>query len=262
MNCEVRKHGLMIDETAMLPTPNIKLGAFHVSDERRDTRHECRKGLTMVEALIAVAIIAAMTAGFLVVSNRVRTQSQIQVTKSTLAMLDTALQQYYDEEKTYPPDVNYANPGSLGSPDIQMALGATVAPFVNPPTSGYVADYVDARSIEVLYYYLNRVSQSGQILGKLPDSSVLGKAVKFDANNKPLPTNASDPTVLIQFTDTSGKVTNVSLLRVVDAWGMPLQYIRVRQSPYNVENTNFPLIRSAGPDRIFGTADDIVNKKN
>ena len=221
-----------------------------------------KAGLTMIEILIAVALIALLAGGMFFVSGRAREQAKIELTKSTLAMLDTALEQYYDYGKTYPPDVEYAGPGTPPTRSLSYAFdptGGAVLLSMNPSNPAYELDYVDAQSVEVLYYYLNRVPQSRAILSKLHDAAISAKAVKLDANNKPLASKPTDPTLVITITG----VGDVGLFRVVDTWNMPLRYIRYRD-PANltVENTNFPLLRSAGPDRVFGTADDIVNRKN
>jgi prepilin-type N-terminal cleavage/methylation domain-containing protein len=71
--------------------------------------YELRKtGLTMIEILIAVAILALLAGGIFLVGGKAKEQAKIELTKSTMMMLDTALEQYYDYGKTYPPDVNYA----------------------------------------------------------------------------------------------------------------------------------------------------------
>jgi len=212
-------------------------------------RYKTAKALTMIELLIAVAIVALLVSGIFLVSGRVREQAKIRQTESTLAMLDTALEQYYDFDKSYPPDVNYAKPGTPPTRSLPYALEPTSGlAVVNPAT----ADYYDAQSIEVAYYYLNRVPQSRVVLNRLPESAVSAKAVKFEASGKPLPSRVFDPNVVVTI---NGK--DVGLFRVVDAWNMPLRYIRRAN-----DDKNFPRIESAGPDRKFGTADDIVNKKN
>ena len=79
-------------------------------------------------------------------------------------------------------------------------------------------------------------------------------AVRLDATTKkPLKSDVDDPNVIISIA--GGQ--DAGLFRVVDSWNMPLEYIRRAN-----DEKNFPLIRSAGPDRIFGTEDDIVNRKN
>ena len=218
-------------------------------------RKKQTKALTMVEIMIVVAVIAMLAGGIFFVSSKAGESARQELVKSTLAALDTALEQYYDYAKAYPPDVNYANPGNLGNPDIQMALNASGGLSLSPPNGAYQNDPY-AESVEVLYYYLNRVPQSRAVLGKLPESAVSSKAAKLDAFNKPLASRSTDPNIMITING-----NDVSLFRVVDPWNMPLQYTQYRVNS-SIPSTNFPLLRSAGPDRKYGTSDDIVNRKN
>lgn len=202
--------------------------------------------------------MAMLVAGLLFVSNQARESAKIQLAQSTLALLDTALEQYYDETHTYPPDVNYTSGGTnFPARNLQYVLSFSGNASAGPSGGAdYIAGSYDAQSIEVLYYYLNRLPQSREVLSKLDNSVVSSKAPKFDASNKPLASKPSDPNLVITIEGVS-----ISFFRVVDPWNVPLQYVR-RRINNNIENTGFPLIRSAGPDKRFGTADDIVNRKN
>ncbi len=60
-----------------------------------------------------------------------------------------------------------------------------------------------------------------------------------------------------------------SLIRIVDPWGTTLRYDYYSNETEEPDLTfsrrgqtirNFPLITSAGPDREFGTDDDITNR--
>lgn len=213
-----------------------------------------KKALTMVEILIAVALIAILAGGIFFVGGRASEGSKIRLTESTLAILDTALEQYYDFDKAYPPDVEYANGGL---PYAFEPIGGAASLSMQPSNPLYTLDYNNAQSIEVAYYYLNRIPASRVILSKLPESAVTAKAVKLE-NGFPLASKPTDPNLIITIT---GVTNPVGLFRVVDPWNMPLEYTRYRANAA-VESTNFPQIRSAGPDRKFGTDDDILNKKN
>jgi len=55
------------------------------------------------------------------------------------------------------------------------------------------------------------------------------------------------------------------LLRIIDPWGTTLHYdyyneMELNPLLRNKGKRNFPLITSAGPDRIFGTGDDITSR--
>ena len=53
-----------------------------------------------------------------------------------------------------------------------------------------------------------------------------------------------------------GEGTTANLESVRDPWGTPIDYI------YVVPDDTYPELVSAGPDRVFGTGDDIRNKGN
>ena len=81
---------------------------------------------------------------------------------------------------------------------------------------------------EYLYYELNSVPDSRSILDKINNSLIENK---YAAAGTPLGTSPE----------------------IYDPWKMPLDY---RYAP----GENFPLMVSAGPDKKFGTADDISNR--
>jgi prepilin-type N-terminal cleavage/methylation domain-containing protein len=221
---------------------------------------KAKNALTMMEILIVIAIVAMLAGGMLFVSNKAKSQADKQLVADTIALLDTALQQYYDYTRTYPPDVNYVGNAANPSRNLQNILSKTGnadnQPSPKPPV-GAGSYNSEGASIEVLYYYLNRVPQSRQILSKLAEEVVTNKAVRTDASGYPLKARPTDPNWVIRVEG----VTNIPFFRVVDVWNVPLQYIRYR-ADINVENTSFPLIRSAGPDKKFNTSDDIENRKN
>ena len=101
-------------------------------------------GLTLVEVLVAIAIIAVLAAGLYSVSNYVETQSKKKLTKSTIETLCAALEQYHDFNDGFPfaADVNY------GQSNLQSDVNGTVGGGVN-----HKDEYA---SSEALYYFLNR----------------------------------------------------------------------------------------------------------
>jgi len=149
-----------------------------------------KAGVTLIEMLIVVAIIALLTSILIAAAARIYNQSKEQLTKNTFALLDAALQEYYD-------------------------------------FTGYFPIYQDAPSLversEFLYNELNRTPSSRKILEKISSSLI--------ENN---PGTADMP-------------------EIYDPWGTVLDYIYVA-------GDTFPKLTSAGPDRQFGTPDDITNR--
>ncbi|MBU1259590.1 MAG: prepilin-type N-terminal cleavage/methylation domain-containing protein [Planctomycetes bacterium] len=65
-------------------------------------RNQNTNGLTIVEILVAIAIVAILAAGLYSVGNYVETQSKIKLTESTIETLVTALDEYHDFYGKFP----------------------------------------------------------------------------------------------------------------------------------------------------------------
>ncbi len=81
---------------------------------------------------------------------------------------------------------------------------------------------------EFLYHELNSMPDSRTVLEKIDESAIENK---YGA----------------------GGATVGTPVEIYDPWGMPLDYT---YSP----GQNFPVMTSAGPDKTFGTADDVSSK--
>jgi hypothetical protein len=68
----------------------------------------------------------------------------------------------------------------------------------------------------------------------------------------------------ISITYPSGVLKDYPLSRIIDPWGTTLKYdyyYEVLIPPDPRQKRTFPVITSAGPDKQFGTADDISSRK-
>lgn len=65
-------------------------------------RRRYNAGFTLVEMLIVVAVIAILAAMVVGLAGRIDTQSKERALKSTFALLDSALQEYYEFEGSFP----------------------------------------------------------------------------------------------------------------------------------------------------------------
>jgi len=128
--------------------------------------YKYKHGVTLVEILVVVAIIALLASMVIGISARIDNQSKERCLESTFALLECALQEYCE--------------------------------------------------------YTGKLSR--KILEKIADSLLKNE---FGTAETPL--------------------------EIYDPWGMVLDYRYVR-------GDNFPELVSAGPDKIFGTADDINNR--
>jgi prepilin-type N-terminal cleavage/methylation domain-containing protein len=154
-----------------------------------------KHGLSLVEMLIVVALIALLATMVIGVASRIDNQSKEKGVESVFALLEGALEEYKEFQGVFP-----AQP---------------LKDFVN--VSGHS---------EYLYGELYSIPSSRKILEKVSDS-------------------------LIKHNVDTGSVPPVP--EIYDPWGTTLDY-------RYVPGDNFPELISAGPDRIFGTTDDISNR--
>jgi prepilin-type N-terminal cleavage/methylation domain-containing protein len=223
-----------------------------------------KTGLTLPEILTVIAIIVILSAIVLSLASRVDTQSNQQLTKGTMAILTSALEQFADYDYRCKDGTNYGLPAERdfylglrfpvdcnGFSAIQVAdelhkvLGLNPSEMVSiTPDNPYDPNY---SGCEVMYFFLSQVPECRQILDRI-DKSLL-TAVNSSRQNMAL--------------TVAGKV--YPLYRVVDSWGTPLRYdyYNERAADFILMGQSkraFPLIISAGPDKVFGTDDDITSK--
>jgi len=209
-----------------------------------------RGGFTLVEILVVMAVIAIMLGMAVAVGNYVRTNAEIKNTKTTVAMLVTALREYerlqganaveWPGEPFALADQGGADPwlfsaveqciGSGGTGDQHEIASSKWQEFNELVLEQQNMLLASRGSIEVLYWYLSQEPDCEAILSRLADEMV---------------TNEDNDAVTV-----GGETT--ALLEVNDAWGRPIRY-RTRGEG------NFPVLTSAGVDGVFDNADDIVS---
>ena len=194
---------------------------------------QAHSGLTLAEILVAITIIAILAAGLYSVSNYIEKQAQTKLTESTIEILSTAIEQYYDFYGKFPfqADKNY------GEPNLQTDTNGVVVDKTGVSLSDYNDIYA---SSEALYYFLNKFPAGKEIVGSLRSSLLTNKDYKGTE-------------YFIRFIgDTTN--TRYPLIHIIDSWTYPLRYT------YTSGN-NFPLIESAGPDKDFNTPADNISSK-
>jgi prepilin-type N-terminal cleavage/methylation domain-containing protein len=218
--------------------------------------HRGKYGLTLVEMLVVLAIIVILATIIASFVSRISTQSKERLTKSTIEILCTALEQFHDYEYSYsgsyfgldfPLDCNDFSADVLQS-TLRDALGAggvTITGGVHEPSYS---------GSEAMYFFLSMVPQCKQILDRIDRSLVTsedsdGNRLKIVIDGREYP-----------------------LFRVVDPWSVKGQKSKVgtalRYDYYNekvippdlAEARCFPVLHSAGPDSKFDTSDDISSK--
>jgi prepilin-type N-terminal cleavage/methylation domain-containing protein len=198
-------------------------------------------GITLVELLVAVAIVVILSAGLYIAGDYAETQAKIKQTQSTIEMLSAALEQYYDANSNCFPfkaGLTYNQTKLEGADSNGLNIKVTDKNKVQLTAANYNNLYA---SSEALYYFLNRIPASRKIIGSI---------------NSSLITNKDDQKrEYFYYFNTDLVQTLYPLLHFVDAWGTPFRYTYSKTA-----GNNFPLIESAGPDRDFG--DTIPAKKN
>jgi prepilin-type N-terminal cleavage/methylation domain-containing protein len=216
-----------------------------------------KTGLSLVEMLVVVAIIVILTTMVIGLAGRIDNQSKERLTKSTIAIITAALGQFQDYRYQYknlayadfdfPPDCN-----GFDVPLIQKTLenvlglaagSVLIAPAAAHNDPGYSGG-------EVMYFFLGRVPESRMTLDKIDESLV----TNLGLDNQPM-------NISITYPDVS--ITVLPLLRINDPWGTALRYDYYNEMlipPDPGQKRTFPEITSAGPDKKFGTADDIRNR--
>jgi len=215
-------------------------------------------GFTLVEMLIVVAVVALLSTMVIGVASRIDSQAKERLTESTITILDGALEQFRDYGYIYKvlpiaskPEQDFYQ--SLEFPldcsDFDLiALQTTLANALGTPVSFVALGHDPTYSgSEVLYFFLSRVPESQKTLDRIDKSLLTNK----DYNKQPMSITVG--------------VINYPLMRIVDPWSTALRYdyyYEREQDPVLRQRSKktFPVITSAGPDRIFGTADDMSNR--
>lgn len=224
-------------------------------------------GLTLVEILVAVGIIAILLSMVIGVMTRTDVKNKERLAEETLAIVNAALTQFADYEYQYRPNVSgnelefYRSlrfPLDCNGFDkdkldkaIEQGLGRTDVAILN------AGDHSDLDSgCEAMYFFLMQVPACRNTLDRI-DQSFL--------RNRPGDAKTGQPMEV-----RIGEERSYPLMRIVDPWGRTLRYdyyvngeedgarsFRSRKDTIR----NFPLVTSAGPDKTFGTSDDIFNRE-
>jgi len=213
----------------------------------------------MIEIIVVITIILILLAGMVKLGGVVRNSAMEKNTKTTISLLNTALQEYQTSRQgqtdlSFPPepyqiwfvtgsgnfwDINYFEacwPTGIG---IVFDFGTHQTPtnltwkdWASLDTTQQTERITARASIEVLYNWLQDVPACRKILEKISDIA------RTNEDN--------------DYVQRSGQ--QMPLLEVNDAWGHPIRY-------RNHGAGNFPVLTSAGPDGLFETADDIISSE-
>jgi prepilin-type N-terminal cleavage/methylation domain-containing protein len=237
-----------------------------------------KTGLTLIEILLAIAILALLVTITAVSTATLRKQAQVRLTESTLAVISSALQQYNEFWGTFPPEYNSSPAGLTDATAILRWNMATAAgcPLPSPLTAANLNDTtklpLDVRPLttpayptantkyDVLYIRLARTPVCKRMIEGISSVSDQDKnrrkaslsGLTFTPDTTGLPYALNWGSLI---TGTGAPVPPVRqntlpLYRFIDSWRNELRYEYSSSSPY-------PVLTSAGPDGNFGTSDDI-----
>lgn len=209
-------------------------------------------GFTLVEMLTVIAVVAVLATLMVGVALRIETREKQKHCTSTLALLSTALAQFHEYGFDYKGDYTAFNfPLDCNGFDKGQIEDALEDALDTGDDSVVVSSVVDPNdsSNEIMYLLLSMVPASRETLEKI---------------DRKLVTNIGLDEQPMQITIGSGESAQIyPLFRVLDPWGTTLIYDYYDEddsTPDPDEARTFPLITSAGPDKEFGTDDDITNR--
>ena len=215
-------------------------------------------GLTLVEILVVVGIIVVLASLVIAITLGLENKSKENTLAHTFAVLESALEQFRDFGYTYRAGVysGYEFPlDCTGFPEARLEaivgniMGATTSVDITNHVGGIGGEYQEYSGCEVMYLLLSEVPGARETL----------KAI-----NPSLVTNENEDGQEIELLVDLHPAR--PFLRVVDPWGTTLQY-----DYYDVEpppdltpvpgtEKHLPVLIAAGPDRQFGTGDDITSR--
>ncbi|MBN1787944.1 MAG: prepilin-type N-terminal cleavage/methylation domain-containing protein [Sedimentisphaerales bacterium] len=188
-----------------------------------------KSGLTLLEILISVVIITILAGSIYIVGKNLDERSKEKLTESTIDTLCGALEQYHDFYGRFPFVAN------AGYNDANLATDLNG--FIAAGAGVHQGDY---SSSEALYYFLNKAPAAKKLVETIDRSLLTSK----DRNGTDL---------IFTMPITPLITEDYLLVRIIDPWEMALRYTYAA-------GDNFPIITSAGPDRVFDDADDISSK--
>jgi len=213
-------------------------------------RHRQTFGLTLVEMMVVIAVIALLLSLAITALRRIENSAKEELAAGTIATLAAACEQFSDYGYRYP-NPAYADfdfPLDCdGFPAEQIEVVLEGALELAPESVSITLNDPNDSGCTMLYYFLSRVPACKVTLGEIDASLVTG----IDKNG-----------TQIQI-DIGGRVE--PLLRVVDPWGTTLWYDYYDEDCNDFDEMKesrktFPVLTSAGRDKEFRTADDITSR--
>ena len=218
-----------------------------------------KSGFTLIEMMLVVAIIVILVSMMVGIAKRIDDQGKERLCRDTIALIGNALEQFRDFGYEYPDNPLYGikegefyrgltfpvDFNDFIQTDVELGLIRVMnlpASSVLITASAYLPEYSGS---EVMYLFLSMVPDCRTTLDKIDKSLIIS--------------DGNDGTAMT--INVNGKIS--PLYRICDPWKKTLRYDYYDEgaSFTSINNTKktFPVITSAGPDKTFGTNDDISN---
>lgn len=219
---------------------------------------KCKTGVTLMEMLIVIAVIAILAMSVITVTRYVSSKSEIKLAEGSIALITAALEQFADygyhytdtnsikySQFKFPLDCNGLNETDISGLFNDAVLNVDSMAIVDSNDSPHKLGYSGS---EVLYFFLSQVPTSRETINQIDGSLITNEDEKGNG-------------MFIEITRGS-KTRTYPLYRIVDPWGETLHYDYYvdELSPDPANARTFPVITSAGPDKKFDTVDDITNR--
>ena len=206
-----------------------------------------------MEILVNVAIIAILAVVVIGLHSKVEYQANERLLEKTFLTLNGALEEFRSYEYRYA-DVDYKKfifPVDCNGFD-EVELRGALADVLELNIGDVVIDPAGLHDSNdsgcaAMYWFLNQVPTCRESLEKLDKRFVTN--LSSDGQNRKITVDG----------------ISYPLTRVIDTWGQTLIYDYYDEEAATIgdkeySRRNFPVITSAGPDKQFGTTDDISSR--
>jgi prepilin-type N-terminal cleavage/methylation domain-containing protein len=212
-----------------------------------------KHGFTVIEIIVTVAIIVIFIAIIAGIARRVENQNRARLCRTELALIDNALERFRDfgyEYKGIYSGLGFTFPLDCNDDADNKGILITTLQVELAPSAVSLSPNHDANDSgsEGLYFYLSQVPDCRTTIDKIDKTLV----TNLDKSRNPIMITIGTNTI--------------PLMRFIDPWGTTLNYdyydeFGVPFGSLAATKKTFPVITSAGPDKQFGTDDDIFNRQ-